>query len=114
MDKVKVSHAAARLKAGGYIVKDVHPTDHRLVELELSELGRALVAKIAPLALAYENEVLSRLSETEQTVFIAYVRKLIVPADSGSFSCCAGNSHRCTDWGTDGARSLILLRHMTQ
>jgi hypothetical protein len=51
------------------------------VELELSELGRALVAKIAPLALAY---FLPRLSETEQTVFIAYVRKLIAPADSGS------------------------------
>jgi DNA-binding MarR family transcriptional regulator len=64
MDKVKVSRAAARLKASGYIVKDIHPTDHRLVELQLSERGRALVAKIAPLAVAYENEVLSRLSET--------------------------------------------------
>jgi DNA-binding MarR family transcriptional regulator len=76
--------ARRRLKAGGYIVKDVHPTDHPLVELQLSELGRALVAKIAPLALACENEVLSRLSETEQTVFIADVRKLVAPADSGS------------------------------
>ena len=83
MDKVKVSRAAAQLKASGYIVKDVHPTDHRLVELQLSERGRALVAKIAPLALAYENEVLSRLSETEQTVFIAVMRKLIAPANSG-------------------------------
>jgi hypothetical protein len=80
----EVSRAAARLEAGGYIVKEVHLTDHRLVELQLSERGRALVSKIAPLGLACQSEVLSRLSETEQKVFITVVRKLVAPADFGS------------------------------
>ena len=84
MDKVKVSRAAARLEAGGYIVKQVHPTDRRLVALQLSESGRALFSKIAPLALAYQDEVLSRLTEAEQKVFVAVVRKLIAPAEAVS------------------------------
>lgn len=82
MDKVKVSRAAARLEAGGFILKEVHPTDRRLIELQLSDRGRALFAKIAPLALAYEDEVLSRLSASEQKVFISVVRKLIASSDA--------------------------------
>lgn len=76
MDKVKVSRAAARLEEAGLIRKKVNRTDQRLVELQLSARGRALFAEIAPLALAYEAEALSRLTERERRLFRGILGKL--------------------------------------
>ncbi len=58
MDKSKVSRAAARLERAGYITKKTNPGDKRLVELSLTEKGQAMMAKITPMARAYEQEVL--------------------------------------------------------
>jgi DNA-binding MarR family transcriptional regulator len=76
MDKVKVSRAAARLEQAGLILKQINKADQRLVELQLSARGRALFARIAPLALAYEDEALSSLTENERRAFRDILRKL--------------------------------------
>ncbi len=57
MDKSKVSRAAARLEAAGYITKRGHETDRRLVQLGLTDAGRALFARIVPVARAYQDEL---------------------------------------------------------
>lgn len=61
MDKSKVSRAASRLESSGHILKSVNPTDRRLVELRLTDKGRAMVAELEPLARQFETEVLKRL-----------------------------------------------------
>ncbi|MBD3677593.1 MAG: MarR family transcriptional regulator [Rhodobacteraceae bacterium] len=63
MDKSKVSRAATRLETAGYVTKRPHPEDKRLVELSLSDRGRAMMAELAPLAEAYEKEVLAALGD---------------------------------------------------
>lgn len=61
MDKSKVSRAAARLEAAGYLEKRVNPADRRLVELSLSARGQAMMAELAGVAEAYQRELLARL-----------------------------------------------------
>jgi DNA-binding MarR family transcriptional regulator len=77
MDKAKVSRAAARLETIGVIEKKVNGEDRRLVELRLTKKGRKMFAEIEPLALAYEREVLSALSQNERATFRAVVDKLL-------------------------------------
>lgn len=63
MEKSKVSRAASRLEEGGYITKEVHDGDRRLLELRLTPEGRALVARLLPVAIAYQQEMMERLGE---------------------------------------------------
>jgi DNA-binding MarR family transcriptional regulator len=61
MDKSKVSRAAARLEAAGYLTKCQSEADKRLVDLTLTQAGQKMVAEIAELAEAYQAEVLAAL-----------------------------------------------------
>lgn len=61
MDKPKVSRAAARLEAAGYIAKHASTTDRRLVELSLTDRGRGLMVELVPIANAYQDDVIERL-----------------------------------------------------
>ncbi len=63
MDKSKVSRAAKRLENAGVITKQAHPGDKRLVELALTEKGRAMMAELAPLAQAFQEEMIARLGD---------------------------------------------------
>ncbi len=63
MDKSKVSRAASRLEAAGYISKTGHPDDGRLVALTLTDKGRAMIEELAPLAHAFEAAVLAKLGD---------------------------------------------------
>lgn len=63
MDKPKVSRAAQRLEAAGYLTKRENPNDRRLVELSLTPKGRKTVEEIFPIARAYEAEVMDRLGD---------------------------------------------------
>ena len=65
MDKPKVSRAATRLEAQGYITKTANAKDGRLVSLALTDKGHAMIAEIAPLAHAYNAEVLKGLGAEE-------------------------------------------------
>lgn len=61
MDKPKVSRAASRLEEAGYVTKRINETDRRLVELSLTKKGRAMIEALAPLAQAYEAEIMDGL-----------------------------------------------------
>ncbi|WP_134679052.1 MarR family winged helix-turn-helix transcriptional regulator [Paracoccus ravus] len=63
MEKSKVSRAAARLEQQGLIEKRDHPGDGRLVSLSLTEEGRAVMARLAPLAIAFQAELQALLGE---------------------------------------------------
>lgn len=64
MEKPKVSRAATRLEEAGYIRKKMHDTDKRLVSLSLTRKGKALMAKLLPLALAFQNELETQLGRS--------------------------------------------------
>jgi DNA-binding MarR family transcriptional regulator len=61
MDKSKVSRAAQRLEAAGYVEKRVNAADRRLVELSLTPEGRAMMDELASVADAYQTELMTRL-----------------------------------------------------
>lgn len=63
MDKSKVSRAATRLEVAGYVSKRVNGGDRRLVELELTQKGRDMIAELTPIAQAYEAHVLAALGD---------------------------------------------------
>ncbi|TNF22613.1 MAG: MarR family transcriptional regulator [Rhodobacteraceae bacterium] len=54
LEKSKASRAASRLEAGGYVTKAVNAQDRRLVVLQLTEAGEALMAQLARIAMAYQ------------------------------------------------------------
>ncbi len=76
MDKSKVSRAAARLEAAGYITKTPSQADGRLVELALSEAGHAMMAELAQEAEAYQAEVVAQLGP-EAEAFTAALDRLM-------------------------------------
>jgi DNA-binding MarR family transcriptional regulator len=61
MEKSKVSRAASRLEAGGYITKAVNDADRRLVALRLTPEGKDLVTRVLPVAMQFQQEMLDRL-----------------------------------------------------
>jgi DNA-binding MarR family transcriptional regulator len=77
MDKSKVSRAAARLESAGLVEKRINPADRRLVELSLTRKGRRLFAEIAPLALAFEADLLAGLPPAEAKTFRSAVATLL-------------------------------------
>ena len=66
LEKSKASRAAARLQDAGLISKRANQTDRRLVELSLTEKGRAVMAELIPLARDYEAEVLAELAPEDR------------------------------------------------
>lgn len=63
MDKPKVSRAVARLEAAGYLEKRPSTADRRLLDLALSDRGRALIEEIVPHARAFEQGLERELGE---------------------------------------------------
>jgi DNA-binding MarR family transcriptional regulator len=61
MDKSKVSRAAARLESAGLIEKRENQTDRRLLDMRLTSAGRDLIARIVPLADAYQARLMANL-----------------------------------------------------
>jgi DNA-binding MarR family transcriptional regulator len=61
MEKSQVSRAAQRLAEAGHIAKAAQDGDRRLVALTLTPQGRALMARLVPVALAFQAELLDRL-----------------------------------------------------
>ncbi len=61
LDKSQVSRAAARLESVGLVEKRAHPGDGRLLELRMTAAGRALFARIAPVARTYQTELRAAL-----------------------------------------------------
>ena len=63
MEKSKVSRAATRLEQAGLVEKLTNRGDRRLVSLSLTSAGRALVSKIIPMALAFQERLIQKLGD---------------------------------------------------
>jgi len=61
MEKSMVSRAAARLTDAGHIDRAAQDTDRRLLHLTLTPQGRALMARLIPVALDFQAELVARL-----------------------------------------------------
>jgi len=80
MDKPKVSRAATRLEAAGYVTKVVNEHDRRLVELSLTPKGREMSDTLAPIAAGYQADLMATLGE-EAEAFVAKVDRLTASFD---------------------------------
>lgn len=63
MDKPRVSRAAARLEAAGYLTKGENSADRRLVDMALTPAGQDLLRRILPLAHRFQDDIIARLGE---------------------------------------------------
>ena len=57
LEKSKVSRAASRLEAKGYVTKAVDAADRRLLKLSLTEKGTDLLRELIPIAAAYQTDL---------------------------------------------------------
>ncbi|RMD90321.1 MAG: MarR family transcriptional regulator [Alphaproteobacteria bacterium] len=76
LDKVAVSRAIARLRAKGRVERHIAPDDRRRSVLALSAAGEKIYREIVPLALAYEEALLKRLSDEERATLDRILRRL--------------------------------------
>ena len=77
MDKVAVSRAVTKLIKNGRIDREFADADRRRSILNLSEEGRKVHDEIAPLALAFEEDLLQGIDEDDYKVFNMVVERLL-------------------------------------
>ena len=80
MDKVAVSRAVAGLMGRGLIERATDRTDRRRASLRLSARGRAMHARIVPLALGYQERLYKALDADERRHFDALTQRLFAHA----------------------------------
>ncbi|MBU3031345.1 MarR family winged helix-turn-helix transcriptional regulator [Paracoccus marinaquae] len=78
LDKSMVSRAATRLEEAGMVRKSEHETDRRLIVLELTDEGRALMRRLGRIAEEFQAELLADLGPEAATLDRA-LRRLIAP-----------------------------------
>jgi len=76
MDKVTVSRAVARMRDKGYLAREVSVEDRRRYNLTLTDSGLAVYARVVPLALSIEAEVLDGLTEKDRRCLDSILGKL--------------------------------------
>jgi DNA-binding MarR family transcriptional regulator len=80
MDKVAVSRAVAGLMKRSLVERATDPEDRRRATLTLSAKGRAVHARIVPLALEYEQRLYAALSAAERDQFDRLTDRLFIHA----------------------------------
>ena len=80
MDKVAVSRAVAGLMGRGLVERATDRTDRRRASLRLSARGRAMHARIVPLALAYQERLYEALAPDERRSFDSLIERLFARA----------------------------------
>ena len=80
MDKVAVSRAVSRLMKRGLVERATDRADRRRASLRLSARGRAMHAKIVPLALDYESRLYETLTDEERQAFNRLADRLFARA----------------------------------
>ena len=80
MDKVAVSRAVAGLMKRGLVERATDRSDRRRASLRLSARGRAMHARIVPLALGYEERLYKILGGDERRAFDALLDRLFAHA----------------------------------
>ncbi len=76
MDKITVSRAARRLLERGLVVRTPNARDGRSHFLSLSDEGRALYARVAPIALALEAKLLKEFTLAEIATLSDLLKRL--------------------------------------
>jgi DNA-binding MarR family transcriptional regulator len=82
MDKVAISRAVAGLMKRGLVERATDRADRRRAPLRLSARGRAMHARIVPLALGYQERLYAGLSAGERRQFEALSDRLFAHAKS--------------------------------
>jgi DNA-binding MarR family transcriptional regulator len=82
MDKVAVSRAVAGLMKRKLVERATDKADRRRASLALSAKGRAMHAKIVPIALAYEARLYEGLSAEERKAFESLSDRLFARAEA--------------------------------
>ena len=82
MDKVTVSRAVAGLMKRGLVERAPDRRDRRRASLELSARGRAMHARIVPIALGYERRLYEALDDDERRQFDALAGRLFAHAQT--------------------------------
>lgn len=66
LEKPAISRAVAKLEKAGLLAKSICDTDHRLVEIEVTDAGLDVLNGIVPEALSFEEALLSAFSDAER------------------------------------------------
>ena len=80
MDKVAVSRAVSGLMKRGLVERATDRSDRRRASLKLSARGRAMHARIVPIALAYQERLYEALGPAERRSFDALTDRLLAHA----------------------------------
>ena len=80
MDKVAVSRAVTKLIKNGRIDRQFADADRRRSILNLSEEGQQVHNEVAPLALAFEEDLLQGISEDDYKEFNIVLERLLAKA----------------------------------
>ena len=80
MDKVAVSRAVTKLIKNGRIDRQFADADRRRSILNLSEEGRQVHNEVAPLALAFERDLLHGISDADYKQFNMVLERLLAKA----------------------------------
>jgi DNA-binding MarR family transcriptional regulator len=82
MDKVAISRAVAGLMERGLVERATDLDDRRRASLRLSARGRAMHARIVPIAIDYEARLYKALSPQERQVFNSLADRLFARAEA--------------------------------
>ena len=80
MDKVAVSRAVTKLIKNGRVDRQFADADRRRSILNLSEEGRQVHNEIAPLALAFEEDLLQGINDEDYKEFNIVLERLLAKA----------------------------------
>lgn len=80
LDKVAVSRAVSKLIKNGRIDREFADADRRRSILNLSAAGQAVHNEIAPLALAFEHELVQGIGAADYDAFNLVVERLLARA----------------------------------
>lgn len=75
-DKATVAALLERLEDRRLIRREVDPLDRRRRKLYLTQQGESLLASVGPVVIDVNQEILSRLSPSEQADLVTLLRKL--------------------------------------
>jgi DNA-binding MarR family transcriptional regulator len=82
MDKVAVSRAVQGLLSSKRVLRAYDKGDRRRSILRLSAAGQSVYARVAPLALRYEGELLSALTPSDQRALDRLLSRLLEQAQA--------------------------------
>ncbi len=77
VDRATVGQVIRRLAARGLVERGNSSEDKRLKLVQLTEEGRVLLDRIAPLTAAAHRRTLAALSDEERKHFMGYLKKLV-------------------------------------